>query len=179
MRLVFLYGPPAAGKLTIGRELAALTGYRLFHNHLTVDLARELFDFGSEPFQRLVDDLRLRVFSAAAESDLAGLIFTFVYGGPDEDFIRQTIGVMEVAGAEVCFVQVVCPPKELLNRVENESRHAYHKLASREQLAALLESRDWLSAIPFVESFPVDTTRLTPAEATRAIVERFQLREPE
>ena len=177
MRLVFLYGPPAAGKLTIGRELAALTGYRLFHNHLTVDLARELFDFGSEPFQRLVDDLRLRVFAAAAESDLPGLIFTFVYGGPDEEFIRQTIGVMETAGAEVCFVQVVCPPEELLNRVEDESRRAYHKLASREQLAALLETRDWLSAIPFVESFPVDTTRLTPIEAAQAIAARFHLAE--
>src|SRR5262245_4574448 len=119
MRLVFLYGPPAAGKLTIGRELAALTGYRLFHNHLTVDLARELFDFGSEQFQRLVDDLRLRVFAAAAQSDIPGLIFTFVYGGPDENFIRQTMRVMVAAGAEVCFVQVVCPPEELLNRVEN------------------------------------------------------------
>ncbi len=76
MRLVFLYGPPAAGKLTLGSELAAFTGYRLFHNHLTVNLAREIFDFGSEPFQRLVDQLRLRVFAAAAQSDLPGLIFT-------------------------------------------------------------------------------------------------------
>jgi shikimate kinase len=175
MRLVFLYGPPAAGKLTIGRELAALTGFRLFHNHLTVDLARELFDFGSEPFQRLVDDLRLRVFAAAAESDLPGLIFTFVYGGPDEPFIRQTMSVMETAGAEACFVQVTCPPEELLNRVENESRRAYHKLASRETLDALLKDRDWLSTIPFVESFSVDTTRLTPAEAARAIAEHFGL----
>jgi shikimate kinase len=175
MRLVFLYGPPAAGKLTIGRELAALTGYRLFHNHLTVDLARELFDFGSEPFQRLVDGLRLRVFAAAAQSDLSGLIFTFVYGGQDEAFIRQTMSAMETAGADVCFVQVICPPEELLNRVENESRRAYHKLASRETLTALLESRDWLSPIPFVESLPVDTTRLSPAEAAREIAAHFHL----
>ena len=175
MRLMFLYGPPAAGKLTVGRELAALTGYRLFHNHLTVDLARELFDFGSEPFQRLVDDLRLRVFAAAAQSDLSGLIFTFVYGGPDEPFIRQTMSAMETAGAEVCFVQVICPPEDLLKRVENESRRAYHKLASREALDALLKMHDWLSPIPFVESFPVDTARLTPAEAAREIAAYFHL----
>ncbi len=176
MRLVFLYGPPAAGKLTIGRELAALTGFRLFHNHLTVDLARELFDFGTEPFQRLVDDLRLRVFVAAAQSDLPGLIFTYVYGGQsDRDFVRQTVAEMEAAGASVSFVQVICPPDELLNRVENESRRAYHKLADREQLAALLQLRDWLSPIPNVESCAVDTTRQTPAEAARAIVEYFQL----
>lgn len=175
MRLVFLYGPPAAGKLTIGRELAALTGYRLFHNHLTVDLAREIFDFGSAPFQRLVDDLRLRVFSAAAQDDVLGMIFTYVYGGQGDDFARRTISEMEAVGAEVCFVQVTCPPDELLNRVESESRRAFHKLANREQLAALLETHDWLSPIPFVESFPVDTTRVTPAEAAQAIAQHFHL----
>ncbi len=36
MRLVFIYGPPGVGKLTVARELAALTGFKLFHNHLTV-----------------------------------------------------------------------------------------------------------------------------------------------
>jgi len=34
MNLVFLHGPAASGKLTVGRELSRLTGYRLFHNHL-------------------------------------------------------------------------------------------------------------------------------------------------
>ena len=177
MRLVFLYGPPAAGKLTVGRELAALTGYRLFHNHLTFDLAREIFAIGSEPFQRLVDDLRLHVFTAAARNDIPGLIFTFVYGRQiDDPFIRRTIEEMEAAGAEVCFVQVTCPTEALLERVENESRRTYHKLASPEDLSALLESHDILSPIPFVASFAVDTTRLTPAEAAREIAEHFQLK---
>ena len=30
--LVYLYGPPAAGKLTIAEKVRALTGFRLFHN---------------------------------------------------------------------------------------------------------------------------------------------------
>jgi shikimate kinase len=176
MRLVFLYGPPAAGKLTIGRELAALTGYRLFHNHLTFDLAREISPIGSESFQRLVDDLRLRVFTFAAQNGIPGLIFTFVYGsGIDDPFVRRTMSEMEAAGAEVCFVQATCPIEELLSRVEDESRRAYHKLASPEGLAALLESHDIVSSIPFVESFPVDTTRLTPAEAAQEIAAHFQL----
>jgi tRNA A37 N6-isopentenylltransferase MiaA len=62
MELLFIYGPAAVGKLTIGRELAKLTGYRLFHNHeypklpnsgLTIDTskinpqeaARKIFEF--------------------------------------------------------------------------------------------------------------------------------------
>jgi hypothetical protein len=118
--------------------LGALTSYRLFHTHLTVDLARELFDFDSQPFQRLVDDLR--VFAAAAESDLPGLIVTFVYGGPDEGFIRQTIGVMETAGAEVALSNWSAHPKSCC--VTWRTRRVSHTLVSREQLAALLESRD-------------------------------------
>ena len=39
MDFVFLYGAPAVGKLTVGRELARLTGVRLFDNHLVVDAA--------------------------------------------------------------------------------------------------------------------------------------------
>ncbi len=85
------------------------------------------------------------------------------------------MNVMEAAGAEVCFVQVTCSPEELLNRVENESRRAYRKLASRETLDALLKERDWLSTIPFVESFTVDTTQLTPVEAAREIGSHLQL----
>ncbi len=38
--LVYLYGPPAVGKLTVATELQRLTGFRLFHNHLTVDALR-------------------------------------------------------------------------------------------------------------------------------------------
>jgi replication-associated recombination protein RarA len=47
MNLIFLYGPPGVGKLTVAQELAGMTGYKLFHNHLTVDLVYAVFDFGT------------------------------------------------------------------------------------------------------------------------------------
>ena len=34
MKLVFIYGPPAVGKLTVAKELAALTGFKVFHNQV-------------------------------------------------------------------------------------------------------------------------------------------------
>ncbi|MEO1956129.1 MAG: AAA family ATPase, partial [Gammaproteobacteria bacterium] len=37
MKVIFLYGPPASGKLTIAKKLADKTGISLFHNHLTFD----------------------------------------------------------------------------------------------------------------------------------------------
>jgi len=66
MRLVYLYGPPGVGKLTVARELVALTGFKLFHNHLTVDLVRSLFPFDSEPYSRLMRQFRRDMFAEAA-----------------------------------------------------------------------------------------------------------------
>ena len=40
MKLVFIYGGAASGKLTVARELVNLTGLALFHNHLIVDAVR-------------------------------------------------------------------------------------------------------------------------------------------
>ena len=50
MRLIFIYGMPATGKLTVARELARITGFNVFHNHLVVDLLLSIFEFGSKPF---------------------------------------------------------------------------------------------------------------------------------
>ncbi len=52
MKLIFVHGPAACGKLTIAKEVAPSTGLRLFHNHLTVDLVGSFFEFGSESFQQ-------------------------------------------------------------------------------------------------------------------------------
>lgn len=41
--LVFIVGPPAVGKMTVGHELARRTGLKLFHNHHTIDLALRFF----------------------------------------------------------------------------------------------------------------------------------------
>ena len=56
--LVYLYGPPAAGKLTIAELLAQFTGFRLFHNHLSVNAISSVFPIGTEPY--------VHVFASAA-----------------------------------------------------------------------------------------------------------------
>jgi len=41
--LIFIYGFVAVGKLTIAKELAKLTKYKLLHNHIIVDFVESLF----------------------------------------------------------------------------------------------------------------------------------------
>lgn len=64
--LVFIVGPPAVGKMAVGHELAARTGFRLFHNHHTIDLVLRFFDYGTPPFRRLVGEFRRRTFEEVA-----------------------------------------------------------------------------------------------------------------
>ncbi len=55
MMLAFIYGAPAVGKLTMARAVAALTGFRVFHNHVAFDFAESIFDFPSPRPLRALD----------------------------------------------------------------------------------------------------------------------------
>ena len=43
MKLVFMIGNAAVGKMTVGQALAKITGLRLFHNHMTIEPVLEIF----------------------------------------------------------------------------------------------------------------------------------------
>ena len=38
MKLVFILGDAAVGKMTVGQELMKITDLRLFHNNMTIEL---------------------------------------------------------------------------------------------------------------------------------------------
>src|SRR5688572_434351 len=106
MKLIFLHGVPGVGKLTVARELARLTGYKLFHNHLTVDLVGSVFEFGTTPFVELREKIWLDVFSEAASSEVAGIIFTFAFEPTvRESFVENVRSTIESKGGEVVFVK--------------------------------------------------------------------------
>ena len=72
--LMFVVGPPAVGKMTVGTAIAQRTGLRVFHNHQTIDLVLRFFPFGTPSFQRLIVEFRRRILEEVAASDLPGLI---------------------------------------------------------------------------------------------------------
>jgi hypothetical protein len=131
MKLIFIYGLPAAGKLTVAQELAGITGYRLFHNHLVVDLLLSVFDFGRAPFVKLREEIWLSVFDQACRARLPGLIFTFA---PESTvrptFLSEAQNTIAAGGGEIDFIELVCPLEELKRRLDSPSRLQYHKLSS-------------------------------------------------
>jgi replication-associated recombination protein RarA len=48
--LIFLYGPPAVGKLTFATALAERLGFRILHNHVTLDAVAAVREFGTDEF---------------------------------------------------------------------------------------------------------------------------------
>jgi hypothetical protein len=176
MKLVYIYGPPAVGKLSVATELSKLTGYRLFHNHLTVDLLRPVFEFGTPPYSKLLHSIRLQVFKEAARQRLPGLIFTYVYAqGVDEPFVNKATHTVERAGGELCFVQLHCDWDALMKRVGDAGRQSTGKIATAELLQRLMTSSNHLATVPDRESLSIDNTTLAPNEVAHQIAFHYEL----
>lgn len=174
MKLIFLYGLPGVGKLSVARELAKLTGFRIFHNHLTVDLVASVFEFGSPPFVELRERIWLDVFARAVAADLNGLIFTFANDRTVGDgFIDGTRQIVESSGGEILFVALTCSTAELERRIEQPTRQRFGKLSSATRFRELKEAGAFVDPRTPAERLVVDTTELSAAEAAGVIVSRL------
>ena len=73
MKLLFLFGNAAVGKMTVGQELMKITDLRLCHNHMTIEPVIEIF---GKYDSRITARLREVIFEEYAKSDNYGIIFT-------------------------------------------------------------------------------------------------------
>jgi hypothetical protein len=123
MKLLFIYGRPAVGKLTVAREVAKLTGGRLFHNHLTVNLVLALHEFGSPAFIELREKLWLAAFRSAVAAKVPLLIFTFnPENSVPQRFIDELFSELAEAGAEVIPVELTASEMAIEERIGSASR---------------------------------------------------------
>lgn len=170
MRLVFLYGPVASGKLTIARMVAQRTGMALFHNHLVVDAVAAVFAFGSPDFIRLREQFWLETIASAARAGRS-LVFTFA---PEPtvaaDFPERLCRVARAAGGEVVPVALSVTPAAQERRLVDPARAAFGKLRSPALLRELRDAMDaCLAAMP-PPVLCIDTDTITAEQAAEAIV---------
>jgi 8-oxo-dGTP diphosphatase len=176
--LVYLYGPPACGKLTVATELAELTGYSLFHNHLTVSAIRPVFPLGSPPYSEVLHRLRLDVIETAARYGVS-LIFTnsSAWAGQDSRtrfaaFAAAARESVERHGGRAVFVRLTAPLEILEERVAAGSRHAHGKLLDPARLREMVAGLDQSPLYP--GDLAIDTAAQTPQAAAQAIAETLQ-----
>lgn len=170
--LIVLYGPPAVGKLTVARRLAALTGFRLFHNHLTVDLALSLFDFGTRGFRVLRATIWREAFDAAFAAGLDGVIFTFnPEPSVDRDFVPGLLDRASQEGGRSLLVELTAPEDVLISRIDTGSRQGTGKLTDPVLFADLLAKGVFDTRGMPPAHLTLDTSRLTPEDAADRIAQ--------
>lgn len=175
MKLIFIWGPAASGKLTIARALSAQTGISLFHNHLVVDALLERFQFGDPEFVRLREAMWMTVFDTAARSRKS-LVFTFqpeptVTAG----FADRVRAVVNEAGGEVKFVRLTVSRHEQEQRIGAESRKEFRKMTSVELLRALHADFERSEEEMPPADVTIDTVAVLPIAAAKRIAGAFGL----
>jgi len=177
MKLIIIHGPPAAGKLTVANALAEETGFRVFHNHLTIDCVRPVIEFSTDAFWRVNHKIRRDVIEEAARQSV-NIIQTFCYAkGEDDDNFQQFIDVVKRNRGGVHIVLLHCSNEERKKRMVNESRFQLRKLTDPTTVDKSHLRQDLLSPFPPRESetLVIDTTNTSPEESAELIVEHFQL----
>jgi hypothetical protein len=174
MKLIFLHGAPAAGKLTVAKALLRMVPGRLFDNHAAIDLALTVFDFGAPGFWGLVHSVRCSALDAAAEHGVSLLVTTFCYAPDDRPQYEKFEEIMGRHGGELLPVFLHCTREEAVRRVGNPDRVERRKLTSAESLIRHLDN-DNLSPVPRPDCLKLDT-EIRSAEATaREIISHFGL----
>lgn len=186
MKFILLFGPPAVGKMSVGRELEKITGLKLFHNHMTIELVVPFFYFGTKSHNRLVGLFRREIFKEVAKSDLEGLIFTFVWAfnlKSEEKYVDKIVKVFQDVGAEIYYVELEADLKERLRRNKTAER-LEHKPTKRDLESSeriLLEhERDYRFNTKKNEFhrknyLKIDNTHLSSEKVAELIKKKFKL----
>jgi hypothetical protein len=148
----------------------------LFHNHLAVDAALALFEFGTQGFKNVRSAVCRAAFKEAARSGRS-FIFTFHPEASVEPLlITELVASIESAGGIVVFIELQCTRAVVLERLGNSSRASFKKLTDP-NLYRILEAQ---GAFTFPQLpaplLIVDTSELPADAAANKIATAIQNR---
>ncbi len=180
-RVILLHGPPACGKLTIARCLAEHIEAVILHNHLTFNLARELFSIGDQRLLDLHRELRMVMLRHALAPTEAGatpvpdLVLTLVYAEPGSVAnLTQITGLIEESGAQLLPVYLQCTRETLLRRVQSADREKEGKLHTPTRLEVLLAENHY-PPLPHAQTRIIDNDDLSADAAALEILRALSL----
>ena len=183
MKLVVIFGAGAVGKMTVGQALAKITGLRLYHGHMDIEIGIEIFGKRVANVDRRIREV---IFEEFAKSDQYGMIFTYMWAldlQEDWDYIDSLIDIFRQKGADIYYVELVASQEVRLQRHVTENR-LQHKASKRniEWSTALLLNEDEKfrlvshdGEIPFKNYIKIDNSNLTPDVVAGMIKAKFLL----
>ena len=183
MKLVFIIGDAAVGKMTVGQELAKITDLRLFHNHMMIEPVLEIFgQWRPDVTQRL----RQVIFEEFAKTDLYGMIFTYMMAfdmPSDWEYIEWVKGIFGLPEEDVYYVELIAPQSVRLERNSSENRlkHKASKRSIADSNARLLrdDRNHRCESFPGEVTLPnylrIENANIPAEEAARMIRDHFNL----
>ena len=187
-KFLIIFGPPAVGKMTVAFEVAKMTGFKVFHNHMTIELLLPFFDFGSPAFNRLNESFRMKIFEEVAQSEINGFIFTFTWAlelDSEKQYVDRIIAIFEKHGWEHHFIELEASFEERLKRNKSEfrlSEKASKRNVEESEQRLIRNSTKYKmnSNNDFYHQdqnlfLKVITTQLTATDTANVIVEYFKL----
>ena len=122
MKLLFIIGDAAVGKMTVGQELMKITELRLFHNHMTIEPVIEIF---GRYDGKTISEIREVIFKNYAASDNYGMIFTLMMDFDllsEWEYLDHVKGIFEPYGTDFYYVELIAPQEIRLKRNISENR---------------------------------------------------------
>lgn len=183
MKFVLIFGDSAVGKMTVGQELASITGLNLCHNHSTIEQMLEIFnDFNVDAILRM----REVIFEEFAKTDKYGLIYTFMWDFDsklDYELTERFVNIFKKVNAEIYYIELNAPIEVRLKRNKTENRLKYK--ASKRDIEAS-ESRlikesllhrcsSYDGELKFENYIKIDNSNIEANEVAKKIKERFNL----
>jgi hypothetical protein len=183
LKLIFLIGDAAVGKMTVGQELMKITDLRLFHNHMTIEPVIEVFGYFHG---KSISRMREIIFEEFAATENYGLIFTYMWAfdqKSDWDYVEHVTSIFRKNGAEIYYVELVASQEIRLQRnaTENRLKHKASKRnveISNERLINDDKKYRCISndgEIPFDNYIKIDNFNLSAELVAKMIKERFDL----
>ena len=183
MKLVIIFGDAAVGKMTVGQELAKITGLRLFHNHVTIEAVIDVFGYFDG---KTINKLREVFFEEFSKSRNEGMIFTYMWAfeqKSDWDYVEHVTNIFRKNGADVYYIELVARQEIRLQRniTENRLKHKASKQDIEISNQRLINddkryrcvSKD--GEVSFENYIKIDNSNLSAEVVATIIKERFSL----
>ena len=183
MKLVFIIGDSAVGKMTVGQELMKITDLRLFHNHMTIEPVIEIF--GTFDGKTIIE-MREVIFRNFAASDNYGMIHTIMmdFDMPsDWEYLEHVKSIFEPYDTEFYYVELIAPQEVRLKRnvSENRLKNKASKRDIENSNQRLIDDDknhrcvSYEGEITFDNYLRIDNSDKEPEEVARMIKETFDL----
>jgi dephospho-CoA kinase len=185
MKFVLITGPQAVGKMTVGMALAEKTGLKLFHNHMTIELALKFFDYASKEGQHIIHTFRKELFKTMAQSDGEGMIFTYVWAfnlESEYEYVNEIFTLFEENGAETYIVELEADLEVRIDR--NQTPLRLEEKASKRNVEwshnELIKSMDKYrlnsnpGEIEHNNYIRINNSEMSPEDVADLIIHRFK-----